>query len=246
MNLDEMEIVKKYIDGNSLNAIAKEFHTYPMTISRILTQHKVELRHDKKEKGAACVTQGEKLLKYIEEKKAPATKSELAAFLGKSRLSPSYFKKYPELGQLVKTYDQKELKPYYDALYKFLKDNNIPYKPNDKTLIGTNLDVILLGDYYGIALQIIIKPMYVSKKKHIQSMIEKSHRAADAGVILLMLQKEHFENLGAVKYIINDCREHKLNNIVENSAKIGGKQNGRSNALRKRKKGTKTISNNKR
>ena len=48
--MEEREIIEKYENGMSLNAIAREYKTYPSTISRILTKarSKVTTRRETK------------------------------------------------------------------------------------------------------------------------------------------------------------------------------------------------------
>ena len=111
------KMITKYNNGDSLNSIAKDFHTYPTTIKRILERHDVELRHDERKEGRLYVKDGEKLIEWAKAQKRLVTKAELAKVAGTKRLSPSYFIKYPELGQYVVTHEQNELQEYSQKLY---------------------------------------------------------------------------------------------------------------------------------
>ena len=206
MEINEHVVVDLYLRGESLNSIAKVYRTYPITISRILTKHNIDLRHDAKRKGSLYVKDGEKLLRWARKQGRLVTRQELAKVIGTKRLSTSYFDKYPELSQYVETRAQKELKGYYTKLYDWLNENRIPYKPNDRTILGgTSVDAVLIGKYYGVALQIIEKPTYVSRKAHTAKMTEKSQKAADAGIMIIFLTKDHFKDLSKVKELIDSC-----------------------------------------
>ena len=206
MKIETNAIIEAYENGQSINSIAKAFDTYPTSIRRILERNKIELRHDSRKKGELYVQDGEKLLEWAKAQGRLVTKAELADVIGKSRLSPSYFVKYPELGQYVETRTQKSLKSYIDKLYDWLKENNIPYKPNDRTALGVSVDALLLGEYSNLAFQISERATYVSKRKHEKSIKEKLERAEKAGIRIIFLNKDHFENLDEVKLLLNSLK----------------------------------------
>ena len=200
------EIIKAYQDGKSMTALAKEFHTYTTTIKRILERNGTELRHDSKQEGIPYVQDGEKLIEWAKAQDRLVTKSELAKVIGKKKLSPSYFIKYPELGKYVRPEIQNELEYYYQKLYNWLQINNIDYKPNDRTKLKVSVDALLLGEYNNIALQVIEKPKCVSRKKHDNSMKLKQERANEAGVNLIFLNKKQLENLDEIKILLDKLK----------------------------------------
>ena len=158
MKIDNQAVIDAYNNGESMNAIARAFGTYPTTVKRVLEKNKVELRHDAATKGTVFVKDGEKLIEWAKAQGRLVTKAELANQLGKTKLSPSYFIKYPELGKYVVRREQKELREYSQKLYEWLEFNNISYKPNDRTKLGLSVNALLLGEYTGIAIDIFIKP----------------------------------------------------------------------------------------
>ena len=207
MKIETSAIIEAYEKGQSINSIARAFGTYPTSVRRILERNNVKLRHDSRKKGELYVQDGEKLLEWAKAQRRLVTKTELAAIIGKSKLSPSYFIKYPELGQYVETRTQKSLEIYINQLYNWLKENNIPYKPNDRTVLeGLSLDALLLGEYSNLALQISERATYVSKKKHEESIKQKLERAEKAGIRIIFLSKEHFENLDEVKLLLDSLK----------------------------------------
>lgn len=207
MKIETSAIIKAYKKGQSINSIANTFGTYPTSVRRILERNDIELRHDSRKKGELYVQNGEKLLEWAKAQGRLVTKAELANVIGKSRLSPSYFIKYPELGQYVETRTQKSLKTYVNKLYDWLKKNNIPYKPNDRTVLeGVSVDALLLGEYSNLALQISERATYVSKKKHEENIKQKLERAEKAGIRIIFLNKEHFENLDEVKLLLDSLK----------------------------------------
>lgn len=193
------KMITKYNNGDSLNSIAKDFHTYPTTIKRILEKHDVELRHDERKEGRLYVKDGEKLIEWAKAQKRLVTKAELAKVAGTKRLSPSYFIKYPELGQYVVTHEQNELQEYSQKLYNWLQKNNIPYKPNDRTKLKVSVTALLLGDYSDVVLQIAIKPKCVSLKKYSEDMIGRKNRAHEQDMRILFLHEEDFKDLDTLK-----------------------------------------------
>ena len=207
MKIETSAVIEAYEQGQSINSIAKAFNSYPTSIRRILKRNNVKLRHDSRKKGELYVQDGEKLLEWARAQGRLVTKTELATVIGKSRLSPSYFIKYPELGQYVETRTQKSLEIYINKLYSWLKENNIPYKPNDRTVLeGLSLDALLLGEYSNLALQISERATYVSKRKHEESIKQKLERAEKAGIKIIFLNKEHFENLDKIKSLLDSLK----------------------------------------
>lgn len=207
MKIDYEAIIKAYNNGESMNSIARAFGTYTTTIKRILEKNDVELRHDTRGEGELYVKDGDKLIEWAKAQGRPVTKAELAKVIGRKKLSPSYFIKYPELGQYVQTRTQKSLESYIDKLYSWLKDNNIPYKPNDRTVLGgLSIDALLLGEYSNLALQISEKATYVSKKKHDETLQLKLDRAKKSGLQIIFLNKEHFDNLDEVKLLLDGLK----------------------------------------
>lgn len=207
MKIDYEAIIKAYNEGESMNSIARAFGTYTTTIKRILEKHNVELRHDTRVEGELYVKDGDKLIEWAKAQGRPVTKAELAKVIGRKKLSPSYFIKYPELGQYVQTRTQKSLESYINKLYSWLRENNIPYKPNDRTVLsGLSIDALLLGEYSNLALQISEKATYVSKKKHEENIKQKMERAEKAGIRIIFLNKDHFENLDDVKLLLDSLK----------------------------------------
>lgn len=203
LKLSNQEIIDLYSKGKSMNSIAELADTYPTTIQRILQKHDITLRHDKRQKGKYYVEDGQELIEWAKAQGKLLTKAELAAHLGKTRLSSSYFMKYPELGNYIKTHEQKSNTEYITQLHTWLQQNNIFYKPNDKYTIGVMVDVILLGEYSNIAIQIDERPYYVSKPRHEEMMKTKLNRATEKGVAILFLNKEHFECLDDIKPLLD-------------------------------------------
>lgn len=204
MALDEMKIIDAYSKGQSMNSIAQDFHTYATTIKRILEKNNIELRHDCSKKGALYVKEGEKLIEWAKAQGRLVTKAELAEVLGRHRLSPSYFTKYPELGQYVASDEKKEFHEYYQKLYNWLELHGIQYKRNDKTKLNMSVDVLLLGAYSNIALQITERPKNLSTKIHNTRLAKKSYRAREAGIRLIGLTKEHFDkDLDGLKDVLD-------------------------------------------
>lgn len=206
MKIETSAIIEAYKNGQSINSIAKAFGTYPTSVRRILERNKIELRHDSRKKGELYVEDGEKLLEWAKAQDRLVSKAELATVIGRSKLSPSYFIKYPELGQYVETRTQKSLKSYIDKLYDWLKENNIPYKPNDRTALGVSVDALLLGEYSNLAIQIIEKATSVSKKKHEKSMNQKIEKAEETGIKLICLNKDHFKDLDKIKTLLDELK----------------------------------------
>lgn len=207
MKIDYEAIIKAYNEGESMNSIARAFGTYTTTIKRILEKHNVELRHDTRVEGELYVKDGDKLIEWAKAQGRPVTKAELAKVIGRKKLSPSYFIKYPELGQYVQTRTQKSLESYINKLYSWLRENNISYKPNDRTVLGgLSIDALLLEEYSNLALQISERATYVSKKKHEENIKQKLERAEKAGIRIIFLSKEHFENLDEVKLLLDSLK----------------------------------------
>lgn len=206
MKIDNQAIIDAYNSGESMNAIARAFGTYATTVKRVLEKNNVELRHDAATKGTVFVQDGEKLIEWAKSQGRLVTKSELAKQLGKTKLSPSYFIKYPELGKYVVRREQKELQVYSQKLYEWLEANDIPYKPNDRTKLGVSVSALLLGEYSGLAVQIQEKPGCVSNKKHEENTKLRMRRAKEADIVIVFLNKEHFEDLDSIKGLLDSLK----------------------------------------
>lgn len=206
MKIDNQAIIDAYKNGQSLNAIARAFGTYATTVKRVLEKNGVELRHDAVTKGAIIVQDGEKLIEWAKSQGRPVTKSELAKVLGKKRLTPSYFIKYPELGKYVVRREQKDMEKYTEKLYQWLNDNHIQYKPNDRTKLKVSVDALLLGEYSGLAIQIQEKPTCISTKKFEERIKLKMRRAKEADIVIVFLNKEHFEDLDSIKGLLDSLK----------------------------------------
>ena len=196
--LDRDKIIEAYNNGQSLTSIAKDLHTYATSVRRVLERYGVELRHDTKKAGELYVRDGKKLIDWAKAQGRLVTKTELAQVIGRSRLSPSYFEKYPELGQYIITKEPTELQEYSQKLYDWLQKNGIQYKPNDRTKLKVGVTALLLGEYEGLALQIHIKPTYVSKKKYDETVKTKVRRASKNGIFIIWLSENHFEDLDSM------------------------------------------------
>ena len=206
MKIDNQAIIDAYKNGQSLNAIARAFDTYATTVKRVLEKNNIELRHDAVTKGAIIVQDGEKLIEWAKSQGRPVTKSELAKVLGKKRLAPSYFIKYPELGKYVVRREQKDIEKYTEKLYQWLNDNHIQYKPNDRTKLKVSVDALLLGEYSGLAIQIQEKPTCISTKKFEERIKLKMRRAKEADIVIVFLNKEHFEDLDSIKGLLDSLK----------------------------------------
>lgn len=206
MKIDNQAIIDAYKNGQSLNAIARAFGTYATTVKRVLEKNGVELRHDAITKGAIIVQDGEKLIEWAKSQGRPVTKSELAKVLGKKRLTPSYFIKYPELGKYVVRREQKDIEKYTEKLYQWLNDNHIQYKPNDRTKLKVSVDALLLGEYSGLAIQIQEKPTCISTKEFEERIKLKMRRAKEADIVIVFLNKEHFEDLDSIKGLLDSLK----------------------------------------
>lgn len=206
MKIDNQAIIDAYKNGQSLNAIARAFGTYATTVKRVLEKNNIELRHDAVTKGAIIVQDGEKLIEWAKSQGRPVTKSELAKVLGKKRLTPSYFIKYPELGKYVVRREQKDIEKYTEKLYQWLNDNHIQYKPNDRTKLKVSVDALLLGEYSGLAIQIQEKPTCISTKKFEERIKLKMRRAKEADIVIVFLNKEHFEDLDGIKGLLDSLK----------------------------------------
>lgn len=206
MKINNQAIIDAYKNGQSLNAIARAFGTYATTVKRVLEKNGVELRHDAITKGAIIVQDGEKLIEWAKSQGRPVTKSELAKVLGKKRLTPSYFIKYPELGKYVVRREQKDIEKYTEKLYQWLNDNHIQYKPNDRTKLKVSVDALLLGEYSGLAIQIQEKPTCISTKEFEERIKLKMRRAKEADIVIVFLNKEHFEDLDSIKGLLDSLK----------------------------------------
>ena len=192
-------IIDAYKKGESLTSISKRFETYATSIRRLLIKNGVELRHDSKEKGKYYVEDGDKLIEWAKAQGRLVTRTELASAIGKTKLSRSYFEKYPELGKYIKNHTNSQLEKYAIVIANWLDENNIRYKPNDRTALGVSVNFLLLGEYSNIALQIIEKPSNISKQRHSDEMMEKKNRAHEKGMRIIFLSKEDLEHLDELK-----------------------------------------------
>lgn len=200
-------IIEKYNAGASLYQLAKEYKSYPMTICRILEKNHITLRHDTMETGEHTAKNGEKLIEWAKAQGRLVTKSELAKVLGRTRLPHSYFTKYPELGNYVQAHGEKAWKTYINQLFDWLKKNNIPYKPNDKKLLnGWSVQALLLEEYANIAIQIDIKPQYMSIPRYKHTIEGKIKKAHEKGVTIILLNEKHFENLDQIKKLLDEAK----------------------------------------
>lgn len=203
-------IIEAYNDGQSMTSIARAFGTYPMTIQRILMKNGVELRHDTRRKGELYVKNGEKLIEWAKAQGRLVTKEELAKVIGKKRLSPSYFIKYPELGRYIEAKEQKDILYYSSTLYAWLKQNGILFKPNDKKALGAYVDVLLLGEYEGFAIQLNIKPKNISKKAHAERMQRIYEKSKDTDITVFFIDEKYFEeDLIVLKLQLDDYKSLK-------------------------------------
>ena len=207
--IEPKEIIRAYQDGQSLHSIARAFGTYPTTVKRILIRNNIELRSTST-RGELLVNDGEKLIEWAKAQGRLVSKAELAKVAGTKRLSPSYFIKYPELGQYVQSYEQKELLKYTEQLFKWLKDNNILYKPNDKTALeGISVQALLLGEYEGMIIVLDIKPYSMSQKRYNEIIRRRLVKANEKGLIVLFLKEEHFEDLDSIKELLDSLKYSK-------------------------------------
>lgn len=207
--IEPKEIIRAYQDGQSLHSIARAFGTYPTTVKRILIRNNIELRSTST-RGELLVNDGEKLIEWAKAQGRLVSKAELAKVAGTKRLSPSYFIKYPELGQYVKSYEQKELLKYTEQLFKWLKDNNILYKPNDKTALeGISVQALLLGKYEGMIIVLDIKPYSMSQKRYNEIIRRRLVKANEKGLIVLFLKEEHFEDLDSIRELLDSLKYSK-------------------------------------
>lgn len=194
MKVDELKVIEAYKKGLTMNAVARDFHTYPTTVKRILAKYDVPVRYDGPKKGVLSVKNGKELIEWAKAQGRPVTKAELAKLLGKARLNPSYFTKYPELGKYVVSDERKEFHEYYEKLYKWLEIRNIPYKRNDRTKLNVAVDVLLLGEYSNIAIEIVERPKYLSNKVHKERIDKKINAAHAKGMKFIELTKANFDS----------------------------------------------------
>lgn len=208
LKIDTQAVIDAYKKGQSMTSIAKAFGTYPATIKRLLEKTGTPLRHDSIKKGKLQVKNGEKLIEWAKTQGRPVTKAELAKVAGTKRLSPSYFIKYPELAKYIKIYEQQDIKAYTQKLYDWLQQNNIKYKPNDRTKLGVSVDALLLGEYSGLAIQIIEKSYYVSKKTHEAVISSKITKAREAGIDMITLTKDDLDKLDELKVSLDKLKRY--------------------------------------
>lgn len=206
--IEPQGIIEAYENGQSLNAIARAFGTYPTTVRRILERNDIELRHDIDEKGSHNkLKDGEKLIKWAKTQGRLVTRKELAEVIGKTRLSPGYFQKYPELGQYVASYEQKDIQKYTDQLFTWLQENEISYSPNDRSALeGIPVQAKLLEKYDGIVISIDIKSTSISNARYKEMVRRRLKKANEKGLIILFLKEEHFEDLDCIKGLLDSLK----------------------------------------
>ena len=209
--IEPQGIIEAYENGQSLNAIARAFGTYPTTVRRILERNNIELRHDVMVKGSHTVlNDGEKLIEWAKAQGRLVTRKELAEVVGKTRLSPGYFQKYPELGQYVASYEQKDIKKYTEQLFTWFQENDIPYAPNDRSALeGIPVQAKLLDKYDGILITIDIKPVSVSTARYKEMIRRRIKKAKEKGLVMLFLKEEYFEDLDCIKGLLNSLKHLK-------------------------------------
>lgn len=207
MQLDIEDIINSYKKGESMNSIGIKYGVQATIIRRILIKYNVPLRHDTRNRYSLVVKDGEQLIEWAKAQGRLVTRSELAAKVGTKRLSPSYFVKYPELGQYVKTREQQNIREYSKQLYKWLKKNNIPYKPNDRTQLHVMVTALLLGDYKRIAIQIIKQPKNMSKYDYENFKNLKKERAKETRTKLIFLTEKDFEHLDTLKETLDNIKD---------------------------------------
>lgn len=206
--IEPQGIIEAYQNGESLNSIARAFGTYPTTVRRILERNEIELRHDTMEKGShSLLNDGEKLIEWAKAQGRLVTRKELAGVLGKTRLSPGYFQKYPELGQYINSYEQKDIEKFSSQLFDWLRDNDIPYIPNDRSALeGIPVQAKLLEDYDGMVISIDIKPSAVSAKRYNEMVKRRIRKANEKDITILFLKEGHFEDLDCIKGLLEGLK----------------------------------------
>lgn len=209
--IEPQGIIIAYQNGESLNSIARAFGTYPTTVRRILERNGVELRHDVIEKGShSILNDGDKLIEWAKAQGRLVSRKELAKVVGKTRLSPGYFQKYPELGQYVASYEQKELYEYIKQLYTWLKENNIAYIPNDRSALdGVPVQAKLLAPYEGFVIVIDIKPSKLSNKRYNDMLHRRLAKAKEKDVTILFLKEGHFADLNCIIELLESLKHVK-------------------------------------
>ena len=209
--IELQEMIEAYKNGKSLSAIAHSFGTYPTTVKRILERNNVELRHDAPVKGSHVVlNDGEKLIEWAKAQGRLVTRRELAEVAGKTRLSSSYFQKYPELGRYIVPYGQQDIKKYIEQLFAWLQKNNISYAPSDRSALGgIPVQAKLLGEYEGIVIVVDIKAHTLSNIQYKEMINKRLKKAKEKGVALLFLRKEHFKDLDCVKDLLDGLKYSK-------------------------------------
>ena len=201
-------IIEAYENGQSLNSIARAFGTYPTTIKRILERNDIELRHDIDRKGSHNkLNDGDKLIEWAKTQDRLVTRKELAEILGKTRLSPGYFQKYPELGQYVASYEQKDITKFTTQLFNWLQKNEISYSPNDRSALeGIPVQAKLLEKYDGILIVIDIKSSAISNARYKEMIRRRLKKANEKGLIMLFLKEEHFDYLDSIKGLLDSLK----------------------------------------
>lgn len=143
---------------------------------------------------------GENLLKWVKSQGRLVSKQELAEYLGRTKINPKYFEKYPELGQYVKGYERGVFQEYYAQLYAWLQDHNILYKTNDKTLLNAKIDVVLLGEYENTIIVITERAKSVCTRLHLERLNRLAERikivnaSRDKKIHMISLTKADFDD----------------------------------------------------
>lgn len=215
------EILKLYGEGRSISYLGKKYNTHAMTISRILVNNRVPLRHDSRRYKTSRGVNVAEGIRWAKLQPGPVSRKALAEHLGLKTIPDSYYKEYPELYRCITPTMSQELQPYANKLFLWLKDNHIPFKPYDRTkLKNGKIDALLLDEYSNIGLQIAVKPYVISKKEFETSIKHKRERAEKAGVILIFLTEEHFKNLKELRLVLHRLKigepvDEKLTNPIK-------------------------------
>lgn len=210
MKVDEADydkIIKKYKKGASLNALAREYKTYPITISRILEKKGIKLRHDKLVRGSVVNDRSSEILDIVTSVDYPLTEGEIAAQMGIKRLPPKYLKRCPEIGKYIAPRAQADLRRFYKILTRWLDNYGFDYKLNDRKALGVSIDVLLLGKYNKVGILINIRPRYVSKKLYDSRMQEKLRRAKLNGIPMILLEYNDFPELSGLREEIDRAKD---------------------------------------
>ena len=118
--------------------------------------------------------------------------------------------KYPELGQYVASYEQKDIRKYTEQLFTWLQENDISYAPNDRSALeGIPVQAKLLDKYDGILITIDIKSVSISNARYKEMIRRRLKKANEKGLIMLFLKEEHFEDLDCIKGLLDSLKYSK-------------------------------------